>query len=155
MNGQELAMWATVGVATFVGVVGLLNLLTARQNWRADHNRAVFELFDERYDIYQQLRDVAGMVRAGHADHEMFATSVEALERAQFLFGEDVVAYIRQFAENISNLECVASEIGRAQGAEMKASLAEQRRLKDEIQRFFVEGTALFSVYIRFDHKVS
>jgi hypothetical protein len=155
MTGQDLALWATLAVAAFVGVVGLLSLLTAQQHWRAEHNRAVFELFDERYDIYQQLRDIASMVKTGHADREMFTSATEALEKAQFLFGQDVVSYVRQFAENVRTLECVASEIGRAQGSEIKANLAEQKRLKEEIHNFFVEGTSVFSGYIRFDQKIS
>ncbi len=155
MTGQDFALWATLAVATFVGVVGLISLLTAQQHWRAEHNRAVFDLFDERYDIYQQLRDIASMVKTGHADREMFASATEALEKAQFLFGQDVVSYVRQFAENVRNLECVASEIGRAQGGEIKANLAEQKRLKEEIHNFFVEGTSMFSSYIRFDQKIS
>jgi hypothetical protein len=155
MSGQDFALWAAVAVAMSAGIVGLLSLLTAQRIWRAEHNRAVFELFDERYSIYQQLRDIASLVKAGQADREMFVSATEALEKAQFLFGQDVVSYIRRFAENISNLECVASEIRRVQGSEIKANLAEQKRLKDEINGFFVDGTALFSGYIRFDQKVS
>jgi hypothetical protein len=155
MSGADFVLWATAAVALSVGVIGVLSLLTAQQIWRAEHNRAVFELFDERYSIYQQLRDIASLVKTGQADREMFASATEALEKSQFLFGQDVVSYIRRFAENIGNLECVASEIRRVQGSEIKANLAEQKRLKEEINGFFVDGTDLFSRYIRFDQKVS
>jgi hypothetical protein len=155
MTGQDFTLWVTVAVAIIIGMVGAISLITAQRIWRAEHNRAVFELFDERFSIYQQLRDIASLVKADQADREMFASATEALEKAQFLFGQDVVSYIRRFAENISDLECVASEIRRAQGSEIKANLAEQKRLKEEINGFFIDGTALFSGYIRFDQKVS
>jgi hypothetical protein len=155
MTGQEVSMWITLGIAALLVLVAILHFLAARQYSRAIHNRAAFDLFDERFDIYQQLHDVAGMVRAGQVDREMFIKAAEALERAQFLFGKEVVAYVKHFTELVSNLECVASEIKRTQGAEMKANLAEQRRIKDEVQGFFVDGTALFSAYIRFDQKIS
>jgi hypothetical protein len=154
MSQPELSLWLTLGLAALLVFVGLLHWMAARQHSRAVHNRAVFDLFDERFDIDQQLHEIAGLVRAGQADREMFLKAVEALERAQFLFGKEVVSYVRQFTELVSNLECVTSELGRAQGVEIKAYLAEQRRLKDEVQRFFVERTRLFAAYIRFDQKI-
>jgi hypothetical protein len=33
---------------------------------------AVFGLFDERFHIYQQLHEIAGLVRLGEADRETF-----------------------------------------------------------------------------------
>jgi hypothetical protein len=60
------------------------------------------------------LHEVAAVVRSGEVNREMFIKAAEALERAQFLFGKEVVSYVRQFIELVSNLECVNSEIGRA-----------------------------------------
>jgi hypothetical protein len=151
---MTLANWITASLAATVVLIGVLQYLTACKQWQTTNNQAAFDLFEERYEIYQELRDIADRARAGHADREMFAKTAEVLERAQFLFGQDIVTYLKQFAESLSDLECVASEIGRGQGSEVKGYLDEQRRLKNQIETFFTEGTALFSGYLRFDNKI-
>ncbi len=53
---------------------------------------AIYDLFDERFYIYQQLHEVAGLVRLGEAYRETFIKAGDALERAQFLFGKEIVS---------------------------------------------------------------
>ena len=154
MITQQLVSWTIPIIAATLALIGILQYFTARKQWQTMNNQAVFELFYERYEIYQELRGIADRARTGHADREMFLKTAEALEKAQFLFGQDMVAYLKQFAESLSDLECVVSEISRSQGSEVKGHLNEQRRLKNQMETFFTEGTALFSGYLRFDNKM-
>jgi hypothetical protein len=100
MGVQHLTAWLGLGVAALVAVIGLLNFLTARQQWRTANNRAVFDLFQKRYEVYQEFREIVRWVTgSGKADSMMFVKAAEAAERAQFLFGDDLVRYLRQFTD--------------------------------------------------------
>ena len=155
MGTQDLTAWLGLGIAAFVALVGLLNLLTARQQWRTANNRAVFDLFQKRYEVYQESREIVSrMTGSGKADSMMFVKAAEAAERARFLFGDDVVAYLRQFADSIRDLETFCQEQPSLQGDDMKRNLGAQRQLKNTLEEFRTKGPALFSQYICFDQKI-
>ena len=97
--------------AVAVAVIGYLQFRTARLQWRTAHNRAVLDQFERRYKVYKMLR---GLIRAiqGSSDaaHEGFLKAQEAAERAQFLFGDDVVSYVNQLLRDITDLSTVIAE---------------------------------------------
>lgn len=155
MGVQHLTAWLGLGVAAFVAIIGLLNFLTARQQWRTANNLAVFDLFQKRYEVYQEFREIVRLVTgSGKADSMTFANAAEAAERAQFLFGDDLVGYLRQFTDNIRDLENYCQEQAGLQGDDLKRNLEAQRRLKNNIEGFRTKGPTLFSQYIRFDQKI-
>jgi hypothetical protein len=144
--------WIGVAMAAFVALIALLQWRMARAQWRTAHNRAVFDQFHERYDIYQEFRDIVGIVMAsGSSDLNVRVKAAEAAERAQFLFGDDIVTYLRQVTSDLRDLESIAQQ--RLRGADLSRNLAEQQRLKNRIEQFRTRAPNLFSAYMRFDQK--
>jgi len=151
----ELSSWISLFIAAFVAFVGCLQFGTARLQWKTTHNRAVFDLFERRYTIYKALREVVEAVTVyGRADQKISVKAAEASEEAQFLFGDDIVDYIDQFAKHLKLLESLADEQGATSGPVLANNLKEQDRIKRQIDEFRTTGKALFSKYIRFDQKI-
>ena len=136
--------------------MGFLQWRTARLQWRTANNRAVFDQFQRRYEVYQEFRDIAGMVTSsGRADLKMIVKAADAAERARFLFGNDVVAYLAQLTNDLRDLRICVSEFEGLQGAERQNNLEEQRRLKDKIEEFRTKAPTVFASYMRFEHKIT
>jgi hypothetical protein len=155
MGAQDLTAWLGLGIAAFVALIGLLNLLTARQQWRTANNRVVFDLFQKRYEVYQEFRDIVSrLTGSGKADSMMFVKAAEATERAQFLFRDDLVRYLRQFTDKVRDLESYCQEQAGLQGDDLKKNLDAQRQLKNALDEFRTQGPTLFGQYIRFDQKI-
>jgi hypothetical protein len=106
----------------------------------------VFDLFQKRYEVYQEFREIVGRVTgSGLADSMMFLKAAGAKEKAQFLFGEEVARYLDEFTNAVRDLECYGAEERSLQDDELKKNLAAQRRFKDAIQEFRTKGVKLFA----------
>jgi hypothetical protein len=77
-----------VGIA--VAMIALLQWITARQ-------KVVLDLFDKRFAVYEELREVISihMVQA-RIDLNDLGKYTRAASRAQFLFGPEVVTYLEE-----------------------------------------------------------
>lgn len=151
-----LPAYLSVAVALFVAAIALLQYFTARKQWRTTHNRAVLDQFERRYEVYRALREIVGSITgSGRATQDNFIKAAEVAERTRFLFDDDVVTYVDQFVNDVRDLSSLVSELPGAQGAERKKNLDAQRQLKDRIEKFRTEGTALFARYIRFADKIA
>jgi hypothetical protein len=159
---EMLTTWLNLGVAAIVAFIaaivafiGHLQLLTAREQSRIANNRFCFDLFQKRYEVYQELRAIVrGVTSSGRADSAMCVKATEAAERAQFLFDVDLVAYLTKFTNDLRDLESFCEEQAGLQGKDLKENLDKQGLLKSRIKEFRTRGPALFGSYIRFDHKI-
>jgi hypothetical protein len=152
LSWQQLPAWLGLGIAALVAFIAYLQFRTAREQWRTANNRATFDLFEKRYAVYQDVRDVVGkLMGPGRADPAMF---VKAAEKARFLFGKDVVTYLDQFASDLGDLESLGAEEADLQGDDLRKNRDSQRRLKNKIESFRAQGPPLFGRYIRFDQQI-
>jgi hypothetical protein len=120
------------------------------------NQRTVLDFVERRYAVYQEFREtVTRVTGSGRADSALSFKAAEALERAQFLFGDDVVQYLQRFTNSVCDLECYCAEQAGLQGDDLKRNLEAQRRSKDAIEEFRSTGPALFGRYIRFDQKIT
>jgi hypothetical protein len=111
----ELIPLINLLIAVFVAVIAGFQWRTARLQWKTTHNRAVFDLFERRYTIYKTFREVQFIViQSGQADRISVTKALAAAEEAQFLFGDDILNYIKKFTEDLTLLECLAAEQGEA-----------------------------------------
>jgi|SRR5712671_6662363 len=147
---DQLPSWISIGIATVVAFMGFLQWRTARQQWRTANNRAVFDQFQRRYEVYQEFRDIASMVTL-----KMIVKAADAAERARFLFGDDVVAHLAQLTNDVRDLQICVSEFDSLQGGERQNNLDEQRRLKDKIEEFRTRAPTVLASYMRFEHKIT
>lgn len=147
----------TLCVTAFVALIGLFQFLTARQQWRTANNRAVLDLFERRYQVYNDVREAVRFVVArGTNNDENTSKVAQAAEQAKFIFGDDVVSYLDQIYTDMSWLTSLASEFEALDDpAKRKANITKQREYKDRIQAFRVKAPALFGPYMRFDQRIS
>jgi len=154
----DLAPWFSLGVATFVALIGLLQFLTAREQARTANNRAVLDLFEKRYAVYEGIRSVVGKVLThGSANMQKMQVFMEAAvvaEKAKFLFKEDINGYLKQFLDDLTRLECLESERKTLQHDGEQKNLNSQQQIRDRIALFYKDGAQRFAPYIRFDHKL-
>jgi hypothetical protein len=149
MSAELLPSWISLGIATFVAAIALLQWRTARQ-------RAAIDFFERRYAVYNEVREVVRMV-VSCPTREAFCKFAEAAEQANFLFGHDVNSYLEQLREALLDLETHTSELTPdEQDPEIrKAHVGKARQERNQIEEFRTTGTALFGQYMRFDQKVS
>jgi hypothetical protein len=79
---------STPAIAVLAAVIGFMQ-------WRTAHQRAVLDLFEKRYELYSAVRSViTEVLTQGRADHKLQFDYLRAIERAHFLFGPEVTAYL-------------------------------------------------------------
>jgi hypothetical protein len=93
---MEKIQWLTVIIAAFVAWIGFLQWLTARQ-------KAVFDLFDKRFKIYETVKHCVDQViiNPGYFEGEVEKEFLKAVNEAKFLFGNDVNSYLDGLRKDI------------------------------------------------------
>jgi hypothetical protein len=97
---MQAAQWIiAVITAVFVSVVAFLQ-------WRTAQQKAVLDLFDRRHGIYEIVRKaVSTMTSNSNAfDQGQEIEFMQAMERAYFFFGDDVVNYLQQLWSSIMDV---------------------------------------------------
>ena len=79
----------------------------------------------------------------------------EALEKARFFFGIEVIQYLERFVEAVRDLNCYGQEATATQNATEKSdALKKSQEAKNKIERFREDAPALFAPYMRLDQKM-
>lgn len=147
----DIAVW----IAGFVALIGLLQLATAVQQWRTANNRAVLDLFQRRFEVYNDCREVVRSVSgSGRADTATWIKVADATERARFLFGRDVVAKLEKLTSDLTDLETRVSEEEGLGPHERLENRKAQRIAKTSIFKFREEAPEIFAPYMRFEQRV-
>jgi len=109
---MQILQWiVAAGTAVFVATIGYFQ-------WRTAQQKVVLELFDRRHEIYREIREaVARITGSGRADLDIEIKVAEALERARFFFGIEVIRYLEQFVEAVRDLNCYGQEATATQNA--------------------------------------
>src|SRR6266849_6784919 len=123
---MQILQWiVAAGTTVFVAVIGYFQ-------WRTAQQKVVLELFDRRHGIYREIREaVARITGSGRAEQDIEIKVAEALEKARFFFGTEVIFYLEQFMNAVRDLNCYAAEATAAQDSVQKsASLKKSREAK-------------------------
>jgi hypothetical protein len=147
----QTLQWILAAItAGFVGVVAFLQWLTAQQ-------KAVLDLFEQRRLIYNVVRYAVSTMASNPSsfDQRREAELMDAMERAYFFFGDDVVRYLDLLWNYIIDVRTADTELGGPVDAESRAEiLTRQREAKNGITRFYAEGKPAFARYMRFAQTV-
>ena len=80
--------WLTAVIALIVASITFLQWVTARQ-------KVVLDLFDKRFAVYEELREVMGRhITQGINSMEDIGKFTQAASRAQFLFGPETTSFL-------------------------------------------------------------
>lgn len=144
--------------ALAVPAIALLAAVIGYFQWRTAQQKVVLDLFDRRMATYTALREVVAMVRASSsaANQENSFKFLEALDRAEFLFGPKVIDHLKKISEAIYDIDNTVTERKDLQpGPELIANVARERRARDMVGTFYTTFQPLVRPYIRMHQKAS
>jgi len=83
-------IFAAIGIVIALSVAAI-----GYFQWRTAHQRVILDLFERRFETYEQIRkaifDYVPMLQVSNETLRLFIT---AQNRAKFLFGDEVLAYL-------------------------------------------------------------
>ena len=132
---QYLQALSTPAIAFLALTIGVLQ-------WRTAHQRAVLDLFDRRLENYDALnRVISEILREGKATFESLISFSRAADRARFLFGKEIAAFLDTMRTTIVNLRRAGAaaqtndDVRRARAADLEA--AEMGKLMEFYDQFY------------------
>jgi hypothetical protein len=158
MNSCPLPYWIQLLQALAVPAIALLAAVIGCFQWRTAHQKVVLDLFDRRMVTYTALREVVAMVRASSsaATPDNSLKFLEALDRAQFLFGREIVEHLEKIYHAINDIhDALAERKDLAAGSEQKENLARERKNRETVGSFYTTFQPLVLPYLRMDQKSS
>jgi hypothetical protein len=110
------------------------------------------ELIKRRHAIYDVAREAAGAMVANSRsfDGRREVEFMQAMEDAYFIFGDDVLDYLNQLWDDITDVRTADTELEIIQGAERVLVIRKRREALNRISQFHVSGKPLFGRYMRF-----
>jgi uncharacterized ubiquitin-like protein YukD len=93
----------------------------------------VLDLFDRRMETYTALRKVVAKVMASSsaATTETSFEFLRAMDRAEFLFGDEIGQHLKKIDVAINEIRIVLAERNGLQGPELKTNVASERAARD------------------------
>ena len=144
---QYLQAFSTPAIALLAATIGTLQ-------WRTAHQRAVLDLFDRRMESFDSLNAIISeVIREGRANSGTLTSFDRAVNRARFLFGSDIAAYLQETRDGITGLwraEIAArseDDAKRAKAADLEAD----QMMK--LTTFFEDFAHVVRPYVRMHQK--
>jgi hypothetical protein len=145
------AQWIIAALtAIFVAMVAFLQ-------WRTAQQKSVLDLFERRHAIYEIVRNAVGTMtgNSNSFDQGREIEFMQAMERAYFFFGDDVVAYLDQLWSAILDVREADKELKDLNApAALKAAIERRRSGMTRVTQFHNTGKPLFAKYMRFSQAV-
>jgi hypothetical protein len=144
--------------ALAVPAIGLLAAVIGYFQWRTAQQKVVLDLFDRRIATYTALREVVGMVTGSSnaATPDNSFKFLEALDRAEFLFGSEVIEHLKKIREAIHDIHDTVTERKDLQpGPELSANVAKERNAREVVGSFYTTFQALVRPYIQMHQRSS
>ena len=154
----SLPYWMLVLQALAVPAIGLLAAVIGYFQWKTAQQKVLLDLFDRRMETYTALREIVAKVRASSsaATPENSYKFLEALDRAEFLFGAKVIEHLQKMRQAIDDIHDTATERKNLQpGPELIANVAKERAAREVVGSFYTTFQALVRPYIRMHQKSS
>jgi hypothetical protein len=148
---METLQWIIAAItAGFVASVGYLQ-------WRTAQNKAVLDLFDQRYQVYEGVRKAVAQIVTqpqGFGPKEQM-DFLHEIHRAYFFFGDDIHGYLEQLCKAILDVTDADKEL------QVLTDPTEKNRCWDKrdaafqrVSDFYETGPPLFARYMRFSETV-
>jgi hypothetical protein len=138
---------STPAIAVLAAVIGFMQ-------WRTAHQRAVLDLFEKRYELYTAVRSViAEVIAHGRADNKIQFDYLRAIERAPFLFGPEVTAYLDSLYRLLV-AQGHAETMMKTESAEEHAKwISKQHECFLKVAEFYQRSEPLVQPYMRMHQK--
>jgi hypothetical protein len=137
---------STPAIAILAAVIGFMQ-------WRTAHQRSVLDLFEKRFDAYSRLREViAQVLTQGTVSPQTAMDFLRATDKAQFLFGPEVTAYLNIVYKLLVD-HGYAEDMMKAGGPEHMMAVEKKYAASREISKFYEQSLSLVQPYMRMHQK--
>jgi hypothetical protein len=148
---MQAVQWTIAAVTTiFVALVAFLQ-------WRTAQQKAMLDLFDQRHEIYEIVRNAVGAISTNSLafDQAREIEFMQTMERAYFFFGDDVVTYLEALWRAICEVRAADATLqGLVASAQRGAISAKRADALKAVMQFHSAGKPLFARYMRFPERV-
>jgi len=126
--------------AAFVALIGYLQLRTAQQ-------KAVLDLFDKRFKIYETVKNCVDQVGTNPEDfgNERQKEFLKAKNKAYFFFDDEVNDYLERLRKDLLTVYDTTR---------FEATTTDRDQAMSRINKFYEDGQPLFAKYMRFSQTV-
>lgn len=133
-----LATVIAAGAAAYVAFrIGRAQADTSAGMLRATRERLALDLFDRRWQIIEELRKaVARVLREGASDTDVFMDFARASARAEFLFGSEVIEFLKKTQKTLASLPATAMR-ARTENPDRERYIDREAELITELSAFF------------------
>jgi hypothetical protein len=151
-----LPIWVQYLQALLTPTIAVAVSIIAYRQWRTAHSKLVLDLFEKRLSVYHQVRKAIAVVNTtGKTSREAELNLLEAIDAAEFLFGDDVRSYLEGMWHRFLKMNAANAMIEGGDTTEVRRTNIEaQSQLLNEITQFYYEGSDVFAPYMRMEHRL-
>ena len=138
---MTLLQWLVAAItAAFVAVIAFLQ-------WRTAQQKAVLDLFEKRFKIYEVVKSCVDQMRTNPEDfgNERQREFLKVRDEASFFFGDDVQKYLERLRKDLLTVYDTTR---------FEATTADRDQAIGRINKFYETGQPLFAKYMRFSQTV-
>ena len=128
-------------------ITSALVLVVAFLQWRTAQQKAVLDLFEKRFKIYEVVKSCVDQMRTNPEDfgNERQREFLKARDEAYFFFGDDVQKYLERLRKDLLTVY---------NATRFEATTADGEEAISRISKFAEHGQPLFAKYMRFPQTV-
>ena len=149
-----LPYWLQFLQAISLPVLAILGALIAALQWRTAHQRAAFDLFEKRWALIDELRNLMGaFLREGQATTEQALKFARRTHAAKFLFGIEVYDFL--WGTYLKLIDHHAERnLGRVPGPNMHQHIEREHELLRDLTNFSEQLDLIVLPYLQMRQKV-
>jgi hypothetical protein len=132
----------------------LLAVVIGYIQWRTAHQRAVLDVFEKRFEIYQSARAaITEVITKGTVQHHADIDFLRATDKAQFLFGPEVTFYFNSVYNLLVEHGAAEDMMKSGNQQERQNAVTKKYAAFNEIANFYVKSLPLVTPYMRIHQK--
>lgn len=145
---QTLQALLTPVIAFAVGII-------AYMQWKTAHEKVMLDLFERRLRVVERVREFQGLMEQKGLRQDMIdlVKFHQVRHDAQFLFGPEVVDYLRKLHETAIDMSSNAASAESDDREERRESISNAMSKLKVIIRMSAELTDLCAPYLQMDQK--
>jgi hypothetical protein len=145
-------IYSTIIQALTTLALGAIAAIIAYRQWRTSHDRLVLDLFERRFQAFQELiRVIAEAFNKPAVEIKDLANFDAASEKARYLFGTEVQSYLSEIRTALITINTNGYMLTRLPDGEQRAKIeAEIRAALDKTKNeFYVKLSDMLTPYLR------
>lgn len=147
-------LWISLTQLAATTVLGAAVAYIAYRQWKTARERGVLDLFEKRWESYEVIRGVIAEInRHGACPTPTSITYLRAIEKAEFLFGDDVNKYLKTLYQHMIDLD-LATTMMEVQDQDHASWVKKKHESFREIIKFYDRIGPLLKPYMQMKQRM-